>query len=99
MKNMQFRASLTFKEVSMRIMGVLLGVVLLMATAACHSTQVKIPTAPIGANGITTTCPPRLSLPAWGAWGCWCSDLFQSIKTNDLRKPTTKPYKRRAPLD
>ncbi len=50
MKNMQFRASLTFKEVSMRIMGVLLGVVLLMATAACHSTQVKIPTAPIGAN-------------------------------------------------
>lgn len=34
----------------MKIMGVLLGAVLLFATAACHSTQVRIPTAPIGAN-------------------------------------------------
>jgi hypothetical protein len=34
----------------MKIMGVLLGAALLFATAACHSTQVKIPTAPIGAN-------------------------------------------------
>ncbi|OQW63726.1 MAG: hypothetical protein BVN28_04150 [Nitrospira sp. ST-bin4] len=34
----------------MKIMGVLLGAVLLFSTAACHSTQVRIPTAPIGAN-------------------------------------------------
>lgn len=34
----------------MRIMSVFLGAVLIVATAACHSTQVKIPTAPIGAN-------------------------------------------------
>jgi hypothetical protein len=34
----------------MKIMGVLLGAVLLFSTAACHSTQVKIPTAPIGPN-------------------------------------------------
>lgn len=34
----------------MKIMGVLLGAFLLIATAACHSTQVKIPTAPVGPN-------------------------------------------------
>jgi len=34
----------------MKIMGVLLGAALLFTTAACHSTQVKIPTAPIGPN-------------------------------------------------
>ncbi|MBH0176498.1 MAG: hypothetical protein HP491_01185 [Nitrospira sp.] len=34
----------------MRMMGVCLGIVLLMATAACQSTQVKIPTAPVGPN-------------------------------------------------
>lgn len=34
----------------MRIVSVLIGAVLLIATAACHSTQVKIPTAPIGPN-------------------------------------------------
>ena len=34
----------------MKIMGVLLGAALLFSTAACHSTQVKIPTAPVGAN-------------------------------------------------
>jgi hypothetical protein len=34
----------------MKIMGVLLGTALLFSTAACHSTQVKIPTAPIGPN-------------------------------------------------
>lgn len=34
----------------MRIMSVFLGAVLIVATAACHSTQVKIPTAPIGVN-------------------------------------------------
>jgi hypothetical protein len=34
----------------MRIVGVLLGAVLLIATAACQSTQVRIPTAPIGPN-------------------------------------------------
>jgi hypothetical protein len=34
----------------MRIVGVLLGAVLLITTAACHSTQVRIPTAPVGPN-------------------------------------------------
>lgn len=34
----------------MRILGMLLGAVLLITTAACHSTQVKIPTAPVGPN-------------------------------------------------
>jgi hypothetical protein len=34
----------------MRIMGVFLGALLLVTTAACHSTQVKIPTAPVGPN-------------------------------------------------
>jgi len=34
----------------MRIVGVLLSAVLLITTAACQSTQVKIPTASIGPN-------------------------------------------------
>jgi len=34
----------------MKIAGLLLGVVLLITTAACHSTQVRIPTAPVGPN-------------------------------------------------
>jgi hypothetical protein len=34
----------------MRIAGILLGAALLVTTVACQSTQVKIPTAPIGAN-------------------------------------------------
>lgn len=34
----------------MRIMGVLLGIVLLITTAACQSTKVQIPTAPVGPN-------------------------------------------------
>ncbi len=34
----------------MKMMGVFLGAMLLITTAACHSTQVKIPTAPVGAN-------------------------------------------------
>jgi len=34
----------------MKIMGLMLGAALLFTTAACHSTKVKIPTAPIGAN-------------------------------------------------
>jgi hypothetical protein len=34
----------------MKIAGVVLGLFVLMATAACHSTQVKIPTAPVGPN-------------------------------------------------
>ncbi len=34
----------------MKLMGVLLGAVLLVSTAACHSTQVRIPTAPVGPN-------------------------------------------------
>jgi hypothetical protein len=34
----------------MKIVGLLLGAVLLITTAACHSTQVRIPTAPVGPN-------------------------------------------------
>ncbi len=34
----------------MKIVTMLLGAVLLISTAACHSTQVKIPTAPVGPN-------------------------------------------------
>jgi len=34
----------------MKTASLLLGVLLLFATAACHSTQVRIPTAPIGPN-------------------------------------------------
>ena len=34
----------------MRIVTMLLGVVLLVATVACHSTQVRVPTAPVGPN-------------------------------------------------
>ena len=34
----------------MRTVGLLLGTVLLIATVACHSTQVRIPTAPVGPN-------------------------------------------------
>jgi len=38
------------KEENMRTVGLLLGTVLLIATVACHSTQVRIPTAPVGPN-------------------------------------------------
>ena len=34
----------------MKTASLLLGALLLLATTACHSTQVKIPTAPIGPN-------------------------------------------------
>lgn len=34
----------------MKTASLLLGVLLLVATTACHSTQVRIPTAPIGPN-------------------------------------------------
>ncbi|OQW35407.1 MAG: hypothetical protein A4E19_01160 [Nitrospira sp. SG-bin1] len=34
----------------MKTASLLLGMLLLMATTACHSTQVKIPTAPVGPN-------------------------------------------------
>lgn len=34
----------------MKTASLLLGVLLLLATTACHSTQVRIPTAPIGPN-------------------------------------------------
>jgi len=34
----------------MKTASLLLGALLLMATTACHSTQVRIPTAPIGPN-------------------------------------------------
>jgi len=34
----------------MKIVGLLLGAVLLITTAACQSTQVRIPTAPVGPN-------------------------------------------------
>jgi len=34
----------------MKIMAVLLGATLFLATAACHSTKVNIPAAPIGPN-------------------------------------------------
>ncbi len=34
----------------MKTASLLLGLLLLLATAACHSTQVRIPTAPIGPN-------------------------------------------------
>lgn len=34
----------------MRTVGLLLGTVLLITTVACHSTQVRIPTAPVGPN-------------------------------------------------
>ena len=34
----------------MKVLSVALGLFLLVATAACHSTQVKIPTAPVGPN-------------------------------------------------
>jgi len=34
----------------MRLVGILLSAALLLATAACHSTRVQIPTAPIGPN-------------------------------------------------
>lgn len=34
----------------MKTVSLLLGVLLLLATTACHSTQVRIPTAPIGPN-------------------------------------------------
>lgn len=34
----------------MKVLSVALGLFLLIATAACHSTQVQIPTAPIGPN-------------------------------------------------
>lgn len=34
----------------MKTASLLLGVLLLLATTACHSTQVRIPTAPIGAS-------------------------------------------------
>ena len=38
------------KEESMKKVSLLLGAALLLATAACHSTQVRIPTDPIGPN-------------------------------------------------
>ena len=34
----------------MKKVSLLLGAVLLLVTAACHSTQVRIPTAPVGPN-------------------------------------------------
>jgi hypothetical protein len=38
------------KEGSMKLVGIVLTTTLLLGTAACHSTRVQIPTAPIGPN-------------------------------------------------
>ena len=35
----------------MKLVGIVLTAALLLGTAACHSTRVQIPTAPIGPNG------------------------------------------------
>ena len=38
----------------MRLLGLLLGVVLLVSTTACHSSQLRIPTDPVGPNERST---------------------------------------------
>jgi hypothetical protein len=72
----------------MKIVGLLLGAVLLITTAACQSTQVRIPTAPVGPNekALGTTEGESLGMLLFGFIPIKQNDRFVSAYNQAVQK-------------